>query len=97
MDKVVYHKRPNKECETLGFFIYRLFDKVVNLTKNERSKGENDEQKRFRQLLLSLQSVSLTKSDSNLLQLRTKDSVGNKEDAKKYVKLPFSNEKCCQQ
>ena len=27
------------------FVIYQLFDKVVNLTKNEIFKGENDEQK----------------------------------------------------
>lgn len=27
--------------------MYRLFDKVVNLIKNEKYKGENDKQKSF--------------------------------------------------
>ena len=48
LEKVLYHKNPN---ETTGFLIYRLFDKVVdkvvNLTKNEMSKLENNDQKRF--------------------------------------------------
>ena len=42
MNKVLYQKRRKEESETSRFFIYRLFHKVVNLTKNERSKGKND-------------------------------------------------------
>ena len=88
LEKVLYHKKPN---ETTGFFIYRLFDNVVNLTKNERSKGENNVQKRFRQLFLNLRNGDSTESDWNLLQSRTPDSVGRKKDTKGYVKLAFSN------
>ena len=91
LEKVLYHKKPNEENETTGFFIYRLFDKVVNLTKNERSKGENNDQKRFQQLLLNLRNGDSTESDWNLLQSRTPDSVGRKKDTKEYVKLSFSN------
>ena len=40
LEKVLYHKKPNEENETTGFLIYRLFDNVVNLNKNEKSKGE---------------------------------------------------------
>ena len=47
MCKVLYHKRPNKESENWGSFMFWLFDKVSNPTKNERSNGENYEQKRF--------------------------------------------------
>ena len=82
-----------KKVKPQGFVIYQVFDKVVNLTKNERSKSKNDEHKRFQQLLLNLQSGNSTGSDWNLLQSRTPDSVGNKKDVKKYVKLSFSNEK----
>ena len=57
MDIVLYHKQPDEENETTGFFIYRLFNKVINRTQNERSKGEINDQKRFRQLLLIRQKV----------------------------------------
>ena len=65
---------------------YQLFEKVVNLVKNERSKGENDKQKRFWQLLVNLRSNISTKGDGNLLQSRTPDSAGSKKDVKEYFK-----------
>ena len=86
LEKGLYHKKPNEENETTGFLIYRLFDKVANLTKNERSKGENNDQKRFRQLLLNLRNGDSTESYWNLLQSRTPDSVGRKKYTKEYVK-----------
>ena len=93
LDKVLYHKKPNEEIETEGFIIYRLFDKVIVLTKNERSRGESREQQRFRQLLLNIRNGTVTEDDWVLLQTRTPDSVGNNMDTKEYVKLSFSNEK----
>ena len=93
MDKVLYHKQPDEENETTGFFIYRLFAKVINLTQNERSKGKNNDQKRFRQLLLNLQNGDSTESDWNLLLATTPDSIGNQKYTEEYVKLSFSNEK----
>ena len=77
MDKVLYHKQPDEENETTGFFIYWLFKKVINLTQNERSKGENKK----------------TESYWNLLLTRIPDSIGNQKDTDEYVKLSFSNEK----
>ena len=40
-DLVLYHKKPKGEVGTMGFCMYRKFTKVVKLTVNERSKGEN--------------------------------------------------------
>ena len=63
MYKVLNHKRTNDKNATAEFFIYKLFAKIVNLTNNERSKGENDERRRSRQLLLNLMSINSTESD----------------------------------
>ena len=52
---------------------------------NERSKGENNDQKRFRHLLLNLQNGDSTERDWNLLQSRTPDSVGRKKDTKEML------------
>ena len=93
MDKVLCHKQSDEENETTSFFVYQLFDKVINLTQNERSKGGNNDQKRFRQLLLNLRNGDSTESDWNLLLTRTPDSIGNQKDTEEYVKLSFSNEK----
>ena len=54
MDKVLFCKNPNEENEAIRLFVFKLFDKVVNLTKDEGSKGQNDDQKRFSQLLFKL-------------------------------------------
>ena len=48
---------------------------------------------RFRLLPLNLQSNNSTECDWDLLKSRIPGSVGNKKDAKEYVKLSFSNEK----
>ena len=93
LDKVLYHKKPDEEISMTGFCVYNEFDKVVKLTKNERSKGEDINQKRFREVLFNLQNGNSTEDDWNLLLTRTPDNIKCVLDAKNYVKLSFSNEK----
>ena len=38
-----FFKNPKEENEAIRFFVFKHFDKVVNLTKNEGSKGQHDD------------------------------------------------------
>ena len=44
VDRVLY---PNDKMVTTGFCVYNEFEKVVKLTKNERSEGQDTNQKMF--------------------------------------------------
>ena len=90
LDKVLYHKKPDDEIATTGFCVYNEFDKVVKLTKNERSKGEDSNQKRFRQVLLNIHNGNSTEDDWDLLLTRTPASIKNVINSEEYA---FSNEK----
>ena len=58
-DRVLYYKRPDGETDTLAFMMYRKFETVIKLTKNERSTGNGDSQEQFRNLLYNLRNVTL--------------------------------------
>lgn len=47
----------------MGFCMYRTFTKVVKLTVNERSKGDNIEQEKFRSALYRLRNGDSTEED----------------------------------
>jgi len=70
-DKVLTHKRPNGEIDTMGFCMYRKFNTVIKLTVNERSKGNNVEQERFRSALYRLRNGDSTESDWKMFLSRT--------------------------
>ena len=50
-DKVPCHLKSKTEKQTQGFLMYNQFNKVVNLTVNQRVRGNNKEQLNFRPLL----------------------------------------------
>ena len=92
-DKVLYYKRPVGETDTLAFMMYRKFETVIKLTKNERSTGDGDSQEQFRNLLYNLRNGDSSVDDWHRLLTRTPDKIGKDVDVKQYVKLSFSNEK----
>ena len=67
--------------------------KSCETDKNERSKGEDSNQKRFRRVLLNIRNGDCTEDDWNLLLTKTPDMNKNVIHAKKYVRLSFANEK----
>ena len=92
MDKVLYHRKPNDEISTAGFAVYSSFDTVVKVTVNQRSKGDEINQKMFRTVLLNLRNGNSTLDDWNLLLTRTFSNLKNVSNISEYVKLSFSNE-----
>ena len=57
-DKPLYHAKPSNAVGEQGFQAYNMFDKVVTPTVNQRVQGSDDEQVRFRDLLLRLRKAS---------------------------------------
>ena len=92
MDQVLYHKKPKDEIATAGFSVYNSFETVVRLTENQRAKGNDADQKRFRTTLLNLRNGDSTLDDWKLLLTRIPSNLKNITDKSKHVKLSFSNE-----
>ena len=92
-DKVLYHKKPNGEVGTMGFCMYKKFTTIIKLTVNERTKGNEIEQKTFRNVLYRLRNGDSTEEDWELPLTRTPANITDIIDKKSFVKLSFSNEK----
>ena len=50
-DKPLYHSKPSSDVGEQGYQAYKMFDKVVKLTVNQRVQGTCPEQVQFRELL----------------------------------------------
>lgn len=93
-DKVLYHLKPKTEKQTQGYLMYNQFNKVVNLTVNQRVKGNNKEQSNFRALLNKARNGDLTEADWHTLLLKTPQNVSNiQEFEKSSIKLSYFKEK----
>ena len=55
-DKPLYHAVPTDGIGEQGYLTYQMFDNVFKLNVNQRVKGNDPEQSRFRELLLRLRS-----------------------------------------
>jgi len=73
--------------------MYRLFDTVIKLTVNERSKGNDLAQERFRNALYRLKNGDSTEEDWQMFLNRTPGRIGDINDVKDFVKLSYSNKK----
>lgn len=62
-DKPLYHDRPSNAVGEQGYQTYKMFDKVVQLTVNQRVQGCSEEQEQFRNLLLRLRRGDSTHED----------------------------------
>ena len=90
MDKALYHKRPTNEFDTAGFSAYTLFQMVVKLSLNEKTKRES--QSRNSNTLTNLQNAVPTRSGWDLFSSEICSNIGRIERKSQYVKLTFPNE-----
>lgn len=66
-DKPMFHAKPSSAIGEQGYQTYRMFDKVVKRTVNQRVQGISSTQEQFRHLLLRLQKGESTSEDWQLL------------------------------
>ena len=91
-DKPLYHAKPSSAVGEQGYQTYRMFDKVVKLTVNQRVQGISSEQVRFRHLLLRLRKAESTVDDWILLLTRQPSHIPNLSDFEDSTRLFYSNE-----
>ena len=59
-DKPLFHSKPSNDIGQQGFIAYSMFNKVVELTKNQRVNGIESNQESFRSLLARLRNGQST-------------------------------------
>lgn len=91
-DKPLYHNNPSTDTGEQGYYTYRMFDKVVKLTVNQRVQGESSEQKEFRDLLSRLRNGNSTLKDWELLLNRSPNKVSNLAEFEDATRLFYNNE-----
>jgi ATP-dependent exoDNAse (exonuclease V) alpha subunit len=91
-DKPLYHAKPSNAVGEQGYQTYRMFDKVVKLTVNQRVQGMSSEQVTFRDLLLRLRKGESTVDDWKLLLTRQPSSIPDLSEFEDATRLFYSNE-----
>jgi ATP-dependent exoDNAse (exonuclease V) alpha subunit len=91
-DKPLYHAKPSNAVGEQGYQTYRMFDKVVKLTVNQRVQGMSSEQVTFRDLLLRLRKGESTVDDWKLLLIRQPSSIPDLSEFEDATGLFYSNE-----
>ncbi|XP_028416843.1 uncharacterized protein LOC114541053 [Dendronephthya gigantea] len=91
-DKPLYHAKPTGDVGKEGHQTYRMFDKVVKLTVNQRVQGMSSEQVIFKDLLLRLRKSQSTVDDWKLLLSRQPAVVSNLSEFDDAIRLFYSNE-----
>ena len=90
-DKPLCHPHPSNSVGEQGYFAYNMFNKVVVLTVNQRVRGSDGEQSRFRDLLSRLRYGSSNKDDWQLLLTRQPICATNLNQIKDVRRLFYSN------
>ena len=62
-DKPLFHSKPSNDIGQQGFIAYSMFNKDVELTKNQRVAGTESDQESFRNLLAMLRNGQSTLAD----------------------------------
>ena len=91
-DKPLYHATPTNGIGEQGYLTYKMFDNVVKLNVNQRVRGHNAEQTRFRELLLRLRKGESNLDDWKLLLTKQPSNVDNLSEFKDVTRLFYSNE-----
>ena len=91
-DKPLYHAKPSSAVGEQGYQTYKMFDKVVKLTVNQRVQGMTSEQVNFRDLLLRLRKAESTVDDWKLLLTRQPSNIPNMSEFEDSTRLFYSNE-----
>jgi hypothetical protein len=91
-DKPLYHAKPSNAIGEQGYQTYRMFDKVVKLTVNQRVQGMSPVQVEFRNLLLRLRKGESTPDDWKLLLTRQPSTIADLCQFDDATRLFYSNE-----
>ena len=91
-DKPLYHAKPSNNIGEQGYLAYRMFDKVIKLTVNQRVQGTDPDQVRFRELLLRLRKCESTNDDCNLLLTRQPSIITDITEFDDAIRLFYTNE-----
>ena len=91
-DKPLYHSHPTNEIGEQGYFAYIMFDKVIELTVNQRVCGESIQQCIFRDLLFRLRNGETTQNDWKLLMTRSPSNASNVSQFTGATRLFYSNQ-----
>ena len=92
LDKPLYHSQPSNPIGDQGYLTYKMFDKVVKLTVNQRVHGMSHEQQQFRDVLLRLRKGESTKEDWQLLLTLQPSNLENIAEFENATRLFYSNE-----
>ena len=91
-DKPLYHGRPSSSVGEQGHVAHFMFTNVVKLSVNQRVRGFNPEQTRFRDLLMGLRTGDCNNDDWNLLLTRQPSKAQNIAEFHNATRLYFTNE-----
>ena len=91
-DKPLYHAQPSTPIGEQGYLTYKMFDKVVKLTVNQRVQGCSSAQQQFRNLLLRLRTGETTSDDWQLLLTCQPSRVGNISEFHDATRLYYSSD-----
>lgn len=78
IDQVLYHNKPRSDLAVESYCMYCKFDTVVKLEINERAKGSNKEQEKFRQLQIRARNGDSSLEDWDLLLTRQPNRIKNR-------------------
>ncbi|KAK2560839.1 hypothetical protein P5673_016650 [Acropora cervicornis] len=93
-DQVLYHTRPKRDLAIEGYCMYKKFGKAVKFEINERARGGDDVQQRFRAIQIRARDGNSNLDDWNMLLLRQPRNVVDIHNFENFaVKLSFGNEK----
>ena len=91
-DKPLFHAKPSNNIGEQGYQTYRMFDKVVKLTVNQRVQGISSQQECFRNLLLRLRKGESTLEDWQLLLSRQPSTIKDISSFNDAIRLYYSND-----
>ncbi|KAK3746522.1 hypothetical protein QZH41_016735 [Actinostola sp. cb2023] len=91
-DKALYHAKPSNAVGEQGYQTYRMFDKVVKLTVNQRVQDMSTEQEEFRNLLLRLRKGDSAHEDWQLLLTRQPSNIVDLSQFDDATRLFYSND-----
>ena len=91
-DKPLFHAKPSSAIGEQGYQTYRMFDKVVKLTVNQRVQGISSTQEQFRHLLLRLRKGESTSEDWQLLLTRQPLHITDLSQFDDATRLYYTND-----
>jgi hypothetical protein len=91
-DKPLYNPKPSNAIAEQGYQTYRMFNKVVKLTVNQRVQGASIQQQQFQDLLMRLRVGDSTSNDWEMLLTRQPANIRDLTLFNDATRLFYSND-----